>query len=147
MNSRLELYQRPEVIERLLRNSRTIALVGLSRNPDKDSHVVAVYLQRAGYRIVPVHPAGGEILGEKVYPDLVSIPFPIDLVDLFRPAREAGFWVDQTIERTMRGHDSPALWFQLGIIDFDAGESAAAAGLAVVMDKCTMVEHRRLLAS
>ncbi|MFZ5625448.1 MAG: CoA-binding protein [Gemmatimonadota bacterium] len=132
-------WQRPDTIRRLLTTARTVAIVGLSSDPQKASSFVATYLQRAGYRIIPVSPRGGEILGEKVYPDLASIPEPIDIVDVFRPARDCPAVVDQAIAVGAR-----AVWIQLGIVSPEAGERAERAGLDIVMDRCMKMEHGRL---
>uniref|UniRef100_A0A7C4LJH7 CoA-binding protein n=1 Tax=Schlesneria paludicola TaxID=360056 RepID=A0A7C4LJH7_9PLAN len=132
------LYQDPECIRDLLNSSRTIAIVGLSAERQKASYFVATYLQREGYRIIPVNPRGGKILGETVYPDLRSIPEQVDLVDVFRPAAEVPTIVDQALAIRAK-----ALWMQLRIIHFEAAETARAAGLTVVMDRCIKMEHGR----
>ena len=131
-------YQDPDVIREILARSRTIAMVGLSADRQKASFFVASYLRYEGYRIIPVNPRGGEILGERVYPDLRSIPDPVDLVDVFRPASECMAIVEQAI-----AVGAKAVWTQLRIIDFEAAEKALAAGLKVVMDKCVKMEHGR----
>jgi predicted CoA-binding protein len=130
-------------INHLLETVRTIAIVGLSGDRQKASYFVAGYLQDEGYRIVPVNPKGGTILGEKVYPDLASIPFAVDLIDIFRPARDVSDIVEQAIARQQKGVDSPALWMQLRIVNLPAAERALAAGLTVIMDKCVKMEHAR----
>jgi predicted CoA-binding protein len=127
-------------IRHLLSSARTIAVVGLSKNPERDSHRVAAYLQEHGYRVIPVNPAVDEVLGEKAYPDLVSVPVPIDIVDVFRkPEAIPG------IVRDAIAAKAKAVWMQLGLADNPAAEKARAAGLAVVMSKCIMAQHRRLL--
>jgi predicted CoA-binding protein len=126
---------------RILREARTIAVVGLSADPEKPSHEVAAYLQAHGYRIIPVNPRGGVILGETVYADLRAVPEPVDLVDVFRPAAAC-----PDIARAAVAVEAKALWLQLGIVNEEAAALARAAGLAVVMDRCTLREHRRLLA-
>jgi predicted CoA-binding protein len=130
-------------INRLLAEARTIAIVGLSSDRQKASFFVAGYLQDEGYRIVPVNPRGGTILGETVYPDVAAIPFPVDLVDIFRPPGEIDAVVDQVIARRERGLDSPAVWMQLRLVNLPAAERAAAAGLTVILDKCIKMEHGR----
>jgi predicted CoA-binding protein len=130
-------------INRVLETARTIAIVGLSSDRQKASFFVAGYLKDEGYRIVPVNPKGGTILGEQVYPDLASIPFPVDLVDVFRPPREIDAIVDQMIARMEKGIDAPALWLQLRLVNLPAAERAAAAGLTVIVDKCVKMEHGR----
>lgn len=131
-------YQNPHVIRELLTHGKTIAVVGLSSEKTKASNMVASYLQDEGYRVIPVNPSADEILGEKVYKDLRSIPFPIDIVDVFRPAAEVAGIVDRAIEIGAK-----AVWMQLRIIDFAAADRALAAGLKVVMDRCIKMEHGR----
>jgi uncharacterized protein len=126
---------------RILREARTIAVVGLSADPKKSSHEVAAYLQAHGYRIIPVNPRGGVILGETVYADLRAVPEPIDIVDVFRPAAAC-----LDIAREAVAVRAKVLWLQLGIVNKEAAALASAAGLAVVMDRCTLREHRRRLA-
>lgn len=127
-------------IPEILQKSRVIAVVGLSRKPDRPSHSVARYLQEEGYRIIPVNPnLSGMVLGEQAYPDLLSIPEPVDLVDIFRRAED----VSPVIEEAIR-IGAQAVWMQLGITNEQAAEMAHEAGLQVVMDHCTLVEHRRL---
>jgi predicted CoA-binding protein len=131
-------YQDPDVIRDLLDTCRTIAMVGLSANRQKASFFVASYLKYEGYRVIPVNPRGGEILGERVFPNLRSIPDTVDLVDVFRPAAECPAIVDQAIAIHAKG-----VWMQLRIIDFDVAEKALAAGIKVVMDRCVKMEHGR----
>lgn len=133
-------FQDTRVIRDLLGRAKTIAVVGLSTEPTKASNMVASYLQDEGYRIFPVNPraAGGEILGETVYPDLKSIPEHVDIVDVFRPSKDVAAIVDQAIEI-----GAGAVWTQLRIFDVDAGQKALDAGLQVVMDKCIKMEHGR----
>ncbi len=122
----------PDVIGRLRRESRTWAVVGLSPDPSRTSHRIAAYLQAEGYRIIPVNPtAPGEILGERVHPDLASIDEPVDVVDVFRRSELAGAVVDAAIDVRAK-----AVWLQLGVIDEAAADRAKAAGLDVVMDTC-----------
>jgi predicted CoA-binding protein len=130
-------------INRLLATARKIAIVGLSSDRQKASFFVAGYLQDEGYRIVPVNPKADVILGEKAYPDLASIPFPVDLVDIFRPPRDMEAIVDQAITRKQQGIDSPAIWMQLRLGNLPAAERAQAAGLTVIVDKCVKMEHGR----
>jgi predicted CoA-binding protein len=137
------LYQDVEQINHLLETARTIAVVGLSTDRQKASFFVAGYLKDEGYRIVPVNPKADEILGEKAYPDVASIPFPIDIVDIFRPPQDIGAIVDQVIARKAKGIDAPAIWMQLRLVNLPAAERARAAGLTVVADKCVKMEHGR----
>ena len=128
----------PGEIKALLQRVKTVAVVGLSTDPDRTSYSVAMYLQQNGYRIVPVRPGGGEILGEKVYERLSDIPFAVDLVDHFRRSSLVGAHIDEAIRLRV-----PAIWMQEGIVDEAAAERARAAGLTVVMDRCMLKEHRK----
>ncbi|HEY0984167.1 MULTISPECIES: CoA-binding protein [unclassified Schlesneria] len=136
------IYQDPRVIREILSEAKTIAIVGLSAERQKASYFVATYLQREGYRVIPVNPRGGTILGETVYPDLLSIPEKVDLVDVFRPAGELPTIVDQAISIGAK-----YVWTQLRIIQFEAAEKGRAHGLKVVMDKCVKMEHGRFSGS
>ena len=128
-------------IEEVLANSKVIAVVGLSDRPERPSHGVARYLQRSGYRIIPVNPKlKGPVLGEEPYPDLDSVPEKVDLVDVFRRPID----VPPVVEAAIR-IGAPAIWMQLGIVHEEAAQRAREAGLAVVMDRCTAIEHRLLL--
>ena len=128
----------PETIARNLDDCRTIAVVGLSSQPSRPSHGVAAYMQRAGYRVVPVNPNETEVLGEKSYELLSEVPEQIDLVDVFRRSEEAGAAVDQAI-----AVNAKAVWLQEGVIDAAAAQRALDAGLMVVMDRCWLKEHAR----
>jgi predicted CoA-binding protein len=125
-------------IDRLL-DGHTVAVPGLGGNPDRPAFGVAEYLQRHGYRIVPIHPTADEVLGEKAYRSLVEVPFDIDVVDVFRRAEYLGEVVDDAIAKGVRA----GIWGQLSVIDEAAAERARAAGMAVVMDLCMKVEHER----
>jgi len=129
-------------IAQLLSLYRTFAIVGCSPDPSRESHRVARYLQANGYRIVPVNPAGGTILGERCYPDLRSIPQPVEVVDLFRRSELVAPHVTEAIAIGAR-----AIWMQLDVIDETAAAAARAAGLEVVMDRCPAIEHSRLAAA
>lgn len=128
-------------LKQLLESTRTIAVVGLSANPERASHEVALYLKNHGYTIVPVNPACDEVLGLKCYPSLRDVPVKIDLVDVFRRSEEVMPAVEDAIAVGAR-----AVWLQLGVIAPHAIAHAEAAGLRTVMDRCTKIEHRRLLA-
>jgi predicted CoA-binding protein len=128
--------QRPDPAEKILRSARTIAVVGLSANPRRPSHGVARYLQRAGYRIIPVNPNVAEVLGERAYPTLSELPEPVDVVEVFRRSDFAGPIVDEAITI-----GAGAVWLQDGVVDEAAAERARAAGLDVVMDDCMMRRH------
>jgi uncharacterized protein len=125
-----------EEIKEILQNFKTIAIVGLSTDEVKDSYRVAEYLQRHGYKIIPVNPKYLEILDEKCYPDLKSIPEKVDIVDIFRKPEAVPLIVDEAIEIGAK-----IIWMQLGICNNSAAEKARAAGLKVVMNKCIKVEH------
>jgi predicted CoA-binding protein len=128
----------------ILRGTKTIALVGASPSPDRDSHDVMSFLQHAGYRVIPVNPNGGEtILGEKVYASLAGVPAPFEMVDIFRKSSDAADVTDEAIA-VAREKGIRAVWMQLGIRDDAAAARAEAAGLRVVMDRCTKIEHARL---
>ena len=116
-------------IEEQLTQSHTIAVVGLSPNPERDSHQVARYLKEQGYRIIPVNPNADEVLGEKSYPDLKSVPEPIDMVDIFRRSDTVMPVVEEAIEVGAK-----YIWMQDGVINEEAAEKAQRAGLLVVMD-------------
>ncbi len=123
----------------LLERAHTIAVVGCSPKPERDSYRVAAYLQNAGYRVVPVNPAVDEILGERVYRDLASIPseIEIDIVDVFRRPEHIPAVVDAVLDR-----GAGALWLQLGCAEPESEKRARDAGLEVVSDRCIKVEHR-----
>lgn len=120
----------------LLRQAKTIAIVGLSDNPLRPSYGVAAYLQSQGYRIIPVNPRIREALGEKSYLSLLEVPERIDLVDIFRRPEFVEQVVDQAIKLKV-----PAVWMQEGVIHEAAAEKARRAGMLVVMDRCILVEH------
>lgn len=134
MNSDTELRE-------ILKSTRTIAVVGASPRPERDSHEVMRFLQERGYRTIPINPAivGQTLLGETVYSSLKDVPEPIDLVDIFRNPEAAGAAVDEAIAVGAR-----AVWMQLGVINHAAAERACAAGLRVVMDRCPKIEIPRL---
>lgn len=119
---------------------KTIAIVGLSADATKDSHKVASYLQSKGYKIVPVYPKEEEILGEKVYRSLAEIPFAVDMVDIFRKPDVLDAIADACIARG----DVKVFWAQKGIVNNAAAEKVKAAGMRVVQNQCSMVDHRTL---
>ncbi len=129
----------PEIAE-ILRNARTIAIVGISHKEHRDSHKVAKYLKEQGYTIIPVNPKYKEVLGEPCYPDLKSVPQKIDIVDIFRKIDAIPGIVDEAIQV-----GAGCVWMQLGLAHNASADKARAAGLKVVMSKCTKVEHQRLL--
>ncbi|MDD2886872.1 MAG: CoA-binding protein [Aliarcobacter sp.] len=128
-----------EIIE-IFKNTKTIAIAGLSPDSSKASNMVAVYLQNAGFKIVPVYPKEDVILGEKVYRTISEIPFKIDMVDIFRKPDAIAQIVDEAIKRG----DVDTVWFQLGLVNNEAAAKAKEAGLKVVQNKCTKIEHRNL---
>ena len=123
----------------ILSSARTIAVVGLSGKRYRPSYGVAEYLQRAGYRIIPVNPRESEVLGEKSYPDLDSVPEPVDIVDVFRRAE----FVPEIVEAAIR-IGARAVWMQEGVVHEEAAARARGAGLVVVMDRCILKDHRRM---
>jgi uncharacterized protein len=125
-----------DIADRILESARTIVVVGLSPDPRRPSHGVARYLQRAGYRIIPVNPNVDEVLGERAYPSLREVSDPVDVVDVFRRSEFVGPIVDDAIAMRAR-----AVWLQDGVIDEQAAARARAAGLDVVMDDCMMRRH------
>jgi len=133
----------PEELRGLLREARTIAVVGLSPKRERPSHGVARYLQRVGYRIIPVNPGQDEILGERAYPTLAAAAAVqgIDVVDVFRRSELAGAVVDEALAI---GSPPRLIWLQQGVVDQAAAARAAAAGIPIVMDRCLAVDHQLL---
>ena len=131
-------YARDEDIAAILR-MKVIAVAGLSPDPFRPSHTVAQYMQRHGYRVIPVNPYCEIVLNEKVYPDLASVPLRVDVVDIFRRSDEVAPIVDAAIRKGAK-----AVWMQEGVIDELAAERARRAGLLVVMDRCMLKEHAYL---
>ena len=127
------------VIDAILKKSRVVAVVGLSNNEERASHQVAHYLQRHGYSIVPVNPAVDEVLGEKAYPDLLSIPFPVDIVDIFRKREAIPAIVDEALKI-----DPSVIWMQLGLHDESSAERARKEGITVIQSRCIKIEHTRM---
>ena len=127
-----------EIIQRILDECRTIAVVGLSSDPYRPSNSVSAYMRKNGYRVIPVNPNETSVFGEKAYPDLFAVPEKIDLVDVFRRPDEAGKAVDEAI-----AVGAKAVWMQEGVIDSAAAQRAVDAGLMVVMDRCWLKEHIR----
>ena len=120
----------------VLHSCHTIAVVGLSGRRFRPSYGVAEYMQKAGYRIIPVNPLESQILGEKCYPDLESIPGEVDIVDIFRRSE----FVPEIVEAAIR-KGAKVIWMQEGVVHEEAAARAAAAGLAVVMDRCILKDH------
>lgn len=124
----------------ILQTCRVLAVVGLSSNPQRASHGVSRYLQRAGYRIIPVNPNEREVLGEKAFASLAEVPEAVDCAVIFRRPEHVPDIVEQAIQKGAR-----AVWMQLGVSHAEAAARARAAGLLVVEDRCMMIEHLRLL--
>ncbi len=134
----LARYQDERVIREIIRSARTVAVVGLSSNPLRASYFVAYYLQRHGYRIVPVNPTETEVLGERAYPSLSAIPFPVDVVDVFRRPEHVTEIASEAV-----AIGAKALWLQFGVISPEGARIAERGGVKVVMDRCMKVEHAR----
>ncbi len=123
----------------ILDSSRVIAVVGLSPKPDRPSYQVASYLKENGYKIIPVNPKASEILGEPSYPDLSSVPEPVDVVNIFRRPEEVPAIVEEAIKIGAK-----AVWMQEGVINEEAASQAKEAGLLVVMNRCMLKEHQKM---
>ncbi len=132
----------PKEMKEIFESVKTIAILGLSPNETKASNMVAKYLQNAGYKIVPVYPKEDEILGEKVYRSLAEIPFEVDMVDIFRKPNAFDAVADACIERG----DVKVFWGQLGLVNNAAAQKAKDAGMKVVQNYCTKLEHMALMA-
>ena len=137
-----------EQINEILKRYRVVAVVGLSADSGKDSYRVSAYLQEQGYRIIPVNPFVGEVLGEKSYPSLLEIPpeiqKTIEIINIFRQPKDVPPIVEQAIILKQLFGKPLVVWLQLAIVNEQSAQEARRAGLVVVMDKCLMVEHRRL---
>lgn len=128
----------PETIEWMLDDATTWAVVGLSGNPDRTAYRIAELLQSRGKKIVPIHPSAPVVLGEQGYATLADVPFPIDVVDVFRRSEDAGRFADEAVAVGAGG-----VWFQLGVVDRAAFERTRAAGVPMVMDTCPAIEWRK----
>ena len=129
-----------QTMKAILQSAKTIASVGLSSNPEKESYWIASYLKEQGYHLIPVNPTADEILGVKAYPDLESIPDQIDVVQVFRRSEDVPPVVDSAIKAGAK-----VVWMQAGIVNEEAAQKAREAGLKVVMDACMRVTHQRLI--
>ncbi|MCD6505098.1 CoA-binding protein [Candidatus Poribacteria bacterium] len=125
-----------EKIREILTRHKTVAIVGLSGYPSRDSYKVAEYLKRQGYKIIPINPRYRELLGERCYPSLLDVTEPVEIVDIFRKPQAVPQIVEQAIQKGAK-----VIWMQKGIVNNSAAEMAIKAGLDVVMDRCMMVEH------
>lgn len=129
-----------ESLREILLSAKTIASVGMSSNQAKESFWIASYLKEQGYRVIPINPTADEILGEKAYPDLQSVPEKIDVVQVFRKPEDVPPVVDDAIQVGAK-----VVWMQEGIVNYEAAQKAEEAGLQVVMDACMRSTHRRLM--
>ena len=134
----MDSWKDPETIDTFLDDFRTWAVVGLSGDPTRTAYSIAELLQRRGKRIVPIHPDAPTVLGEQGYASLADVPFPVDVVDVFRRSEAAGQFADEAVAIGAKG-----VWFQLGVIDEAAFERTTAAGVPMVMDTCPAIEWRR----
>ena len=133
-------YGTDDEARRVLTDARTWAVVGCGPGPERTAHSIARYLQRMGKTVIPVHPAAGEAVGERVFASLSDVPVPVDVVDVFRRSDQAGVHVDEAVAA-----GASAVWLQLGVVDEAAAERARAAGLTVLMDRCPHLDGPRLL--
>jgi predicted CoA-binding protein len=135
-------WQAQDAIDFMLDECKTWAVVGLSGDPSRTAYTIAALLQQRGKRIVPIHPAAAsgtlEVLGERAYPSLADVPFPVDVVDVFRRSEAAGRFADEAVQIGAK-----AVWFQLGVVDADAFDRTTAAGVSMVMDTCPAIEWAR----
>lgn len=138
MSSTTAKWQDTDAVDAMLDDYETWAVVGLSGNPDRTAYRIARLLQQRGKKIVPVHPSSPVVLGEQGYATLADVPFPIDVVDVFRRSEAAGQFADEAVDIGAR-----AVWFQLGVIDEAAFERTTGAGLHMVMDTCPAIEWKR----
>ncbi|MGC8595969.1 MAG: CoA-binding protein [Candidatus Kryptoniota bacterium] len=134
-------FQNPDdrTIKQILKEAKTIAVVGASSNPARDSYRIMSYLMKNGYNVIPVNPNYEEVLGQKCFPTVESIGKPVDIVDVFRRSEA----VNETAQDAIRA-GAKVLWLQLWVINNDAAHFALKSGLKVIMDRCIMVEHQRL---
>jgi uncharacterized protein len=130
-----------EELKEILEKNKTVAVIGMSSNPEKDAHRIPRYLMDRGYNVIPVNPGATEILGQKVYKKLSDIPsdVKIDIVDVFRPSEDVPNYVEEVLERK-----PSVFWLQLGIENKEAEEKVSSAGITVVYDRCMKAEHNRL---
>ncbi len=143
MTTSAQSWQDPETVGRMLDDLETWAVVGLSGDPSRTAYSIASLLQERGKKVVPIHPAFADpdappVLGEQGYATLADVPFPVDVVDVFRRSDAAGEFADQAVAIGAKG-----VWFQLGVVDEDAFARTTAAGVAMVMDTCPAIEWRK----
>lgn len=127
-------------IDEILKKYKTVAVIGMSKNPEKDAYTVPEYLMKNGYKIIPVNPTADEILGQKAYKRLSDVPDEVDIVDVFRPSEDVPNYVEDVLKKKPK-----VFWEQLGIHNPEAEEKIAAGGIKVVYDHCMRVEVRRVL--
>ena len=133
----------PELIKKIITSYKTIAVVGISKKQERDSHMVAAYMQKNGYRIVPVNPTADEILGERCYHTLEDIPFEVDVIDIFRKPSTLPALAGEILSMKNK---PKAVWFQIGVINNEAAKMISSAGIEVVQNLCMKVEHIRMSA-
>jgi len=138
------LHSSDEEIKKILEESKTIAVVGCSREQEKDAHRIPKYLKERGYKIIPVNPFADEILGEKSYKALSEIKEKIDVIEIFRPSEDCLKIVEEVIKLKLKPN---TIWMQLGIKNEEAAKLAEENGIRAVMNRCMMIEHRRLIKS
>jgi len=129
-------------ISDILRSYKTVAVIGMSKNPDKDAYKIPEYLMNNGFMVIPVNPSADEILGQKAYKRLSDVPGPVDIVDVFRPSEDVPNYVEDVIEK-----DPKVFWEQLGIHNPEAEEKISASGIKIVYDRCMKVELRKTRAA
>lgn len=134
-------------IHDILKETKTVAIIGCSKNKYRTSYHIASYLQEQNFTIIPIHPDYDEVLGEKAYDSILDIPedVEIDIVDIFRDSEHTGEMVDEIIEWTNKTGQQPVIWTQLGVSSDEAKQKAEKSGLPYVEEKCLMVEHKRLM--
>ncbi len=132
-----------EILE-TLDSAKTIAVVGMSRDPAKPSHSVPKYLSEHGFQVIPVNPSAAEIINLKCYPSLTEVPVDVDIVDVFRPSADALEVVKEALRRKAERGDIKCIWLQRGIRNDEARELAEAAGITFIQDRCIYIEHRRI---
>jgi predicted CoA-binding protein len=137
-----------DIISQILFKCNTIAIVGLSKSPSKDSHKVADYLMEQGYNVVPINPFADKILGEKCYRSLLELPEElkksVEIINIFRPSSDVPPIVEKAVHLNETYESANVIWMQLGIINNKAADLARKSGLTVIMDKCILIEHKRL---
>lgn len=129
----------PEELREILKKYRTVAVIGMSKNPEKDANRIPKYLMTKGFRVIPVNPSAEEILGQKSYKRLIDVPEQVDIVDVFRPSDDIPNYVEDVIKKNPK-----VFWEQLGIHNEEAEEKIASAGIKIVYDRCIYQEHKKI---